>query len=82
MTRRLRASWLLDGTGAPPVADALVVWDDEGRIRYAGTAAADLDDQDFTEKLEGLYEEFTRLSDAGDALRAKVDAAINGILST
>ncbi|MCZ2109859.1 MAG: type I restriction-modification system subunit M [Dehalococcoidia bacterium] len=49
--------------------------------RYTGTAAADEDDEDFTEKLEGLYEEFTRLSNEADELRAKVDAAITGILS-
>ncbi len=50
--------------------------------RYTGTAATEDDDEDFTEKLEGLYEEFTRLSDEADELRAKVDAAITGILST
>ena len=49
--------------------------------RYTGTAAADEDDEDFTEKLTGLYDEFTRLSDQADMLRAKVDAAITGILS-
>ncbi|HET7767633.1 MAG TPA: amidohydrolase family protein, partial [Chloroflexota bacterium] len=38
MTRRLRASWLIDGTGAPPIEDALVVWDEGGRIIYAGRA--------------------------------------------
>lgn len=49
--------------------------------RYTGTAVADDDDEDFTEKLETLYEEFTRLSNEADELRAKVDAAITGILS-
>lgn len=49
--------------------------------RYTGTAATDDDDEDFTDRLEGLYEEFTRLSDEADELRAKVDAAITGILS-
>jgi type I restriction enzyme M protein len=49
--------------------------------RYTGTAATDDDDENFTEKLEGLYEEFTRLSNEADELRAKVDAAITGILS-
>lgn len=49
--------------------------------RYTGTAVADDDDGDFTEKLETLYEEFTRLSNEADELRAKVDAAITGILS-
>ena len=48
--------------------------------RYTGTAAAEDDDEDFTEKLEELYEEFTRLSDEADELRAKVDAAVTGIL--
>jgi type I restriction enzyme M protein len=49
--------------------------------RYTGTAATDDDDEDITEKLEELYEEFTRLSDEAEVLRAKVDAAITGILS-
>lgn len=48
--------------------------------RYTGSAAVDEDDEDFTVKLEGLYEEFTRLSDEADILRAKVDAAVTGIL--
>ncbi len=48
--------------------------------RYTGTAAVDDDDEDFAEKLEELYEEFTRLSDEADVLRAKVDAAVTGIL--
>lgn len=48
--------------------------------RYTGTAVADEDDGDFVEKLSGLYDEFTRLSDEADALRAKVDAAVQGIL--
>lgn len=49
--------------------------------RYTGTPAADEEDEDFTEKLEEQYEEFTRLSNEADELRAKVDAAITGILS-
>jgi len=49
--------------------------------RYTGAAAADDDDEDFTKKLEGLYEEFTKLSNEADELRAKVDAAVTGILS-
>jgi len=48
--------------------------------RYTGTAAVDDDGEDFTEKLESLYEEFTRLSNEADLLRAKVDAAVTGIL--
>lgn len=49
--------------------------------RYTGTAATEDDDEDFTEKLEGLYEEFTRLSNEADQRRATVDAAVTGILS-
>jgi type I restriction enzyme M protein len=49
--------------------------------RYTGKAAAEADDEDFTEKLEGLYEEFTRLSNEAEELRAKVDAAVTGIIS-
>lgn len=48
--------------------------------RYAGSAAVDEDDEDFALKLDGLYEEFTRLSDDAEVLRAKVDAAVLGIL--
>lgn len=48
--------------------------------RYTGTAAADDDGEDFVEKLAGLYDEFARLSDEAEALRAKVDAAVQGIL--
>jgi type I restriction enzyme M protein len=50
--------------------------------RYTGTAAANEDDEDFTEKLAGLYDEFTRLSDEADDLREKVDASVLGILGT
>lgn len=48
--------------------------------RYTGSAAIDESDEDFTAKLEELFEEFTILSDRADGLRAKVDAAITGIL--
>ena len=48
--------------------------------RYTGSAAVDEDDEDFAAKLEELYEEFTRLSDEGDVLRAKVHTAVQGIL--
>jgi type I restriction enzyme M protein len=48
--------------------------------RYTGTAAVEDDGEDFAEKLAGLYDEFTRLSDKADALRAKVDIAVQGIL--
>lgn len=49
--------------------------------RYTGTAAVEDDGEDFTEKLTGLFEEFTRLSDEADVLRKKVEAAVTGILS-
>ncbi len=48
--------------------------------RYAGSAVVDDNDEDFVVKLEELYEEFVRLSDDADVLRAKVDAAVRGIL--
>jgi len=48
--------------------------------RYTGTAVVDEDDEDFAAKLEELYEEFTLLSNEADGLRAKVDAAVQGIL--
>ncbi len=48
--------------------------------RYTGTAATDDDEEDFAIRLEELFEEFTRLSDEAVHLRAKVDAAVQGIL--
>lgn len=48
--------------------------------RYTGTAAAAENDQDFAVELEELYEEFTFLSDEAEALREKVDSAVQGIL--
>jgi type I restriction enzyme M protein len=48
--------------------------------RYTGSATVDETDEDFTSKLEGLYEEFTRLSNEADGLRVKVDTAVQGIL--
>ena len=48
--------------------------------RYTGAAAVVEDDEDFAVKLEELYEEFTLLSDEAEALREKVDAAVQGIL--
>ena len=48
--------------------------------RYTGSALIEDDGQDFTEKLAGLYEEFSRLTDEADLLRAKVDASVQGIL--
>ncbi len=48
--------------------------------RYTGTAAIEDDGEDFAEKLTELYEDFSRLCDEADVLRAKVDSAIQGIL--
>ena len=48
--------------------------------RYTGAVAVDDDDEDLTEKLAGLYDEFTRLSDEAKLLREDVDAAVQGIL--
>ena len=50
--------------------------------RYTGTAALEDDGVDFQEKLEELYEEFAKLSDEANALRAKVDTAVSEILNT
>jgi type I restriction enzyme M protein len=49
--------------------------------RYIGTAATEDDGTVFAERLADLYEEFSRLSDEADALRTKVDDAVQGILS-
>lgn len=49
--------------------------------RYTGSAATDEDDEEFAEKLETLYEQFTRLSDDASVLRAKVGGAVQRILS-
>jgi type I restriction enzyme M protein len=49
--------------------------------RYTGTAALDDDGEDFAEKLGRLYDEFSRLSDEAELLRAKVDATIQGLLA-
>ena len=48
--------------------------------RYVGTAAVAEEDVDFFGDLQRLHEEFTQLSDEADALRAKVNDAITGIL--
>lgn len=48
--------------------------------RYTGSAVVDEDDEDFAVKLEGLYEEFTLLSNEADGLRTKVGAAVQGVL--
>jgi type I restriction enzyme M protein len=49
--------------------------------RYTGIAAVDDDDENFAENLSGLYEEFTRLSVEAYELGAKVEAAVQGMLS-
>lgn len=49
--------------------------------RYTGTAAVEDDGEDFTEKLAGLYDEFSRLSDEAERLRATVDRAIQPIIA-
>jgi type I restriction enzyme M protein len=48
--------------------------------RYTGTADVDDEGEDLAERLSGLYDEFTRLSDEADELRTKVDSAVQGIL--
>jgi len=48
--------------------------------RYTGTAAGKESDGDFLGELAAMYEEFTKLSDEADALRSKVEAAVQGIL--
>ncbi|MEI2819953.1 MAG: hypothetical protein V9E81_06895 [Marmoricola sp.] len=39
--------------------------------RYTGSAALDDDNEDFAVRLGELYDEFTRLSDEAEGLRAK-----------
>ncbi len=48
--------------------------------RYTGTAAEEDDGVDFHEKLGELFKEFTQLGNEAETLRAKVDAAVSGIL--
>jgi type I restriction enzyme M protein len=48
--------------------------------RYTGTAAIENDGEDFAEKLAYLFEEFSRLGDEADVLRARVDTALQGVL--
>jgi type I restriction enzyme M protein len=49
---------------------------------YVGIAAGESYDRDFAEKLSGLCDDFIRLGDEADLLRAKVNAAVHGILAT
>lgn len=48
--------------------------------RYTGTAVVDEDAEDFVEKLAGLYDAFSDLSDKAVFLRERVDSALEGIL--
>ncbi len=48
--------------------------------RYTGTRVIEDDDVDFAEKLARLYDQFTRLSDEADVLRARVDTTVQRIL--
>jgi len=48
--------------------------------RYAGSSSVDDSDEVFAVQFEGLYEEFTRLSDEALGLRATIDATAQGIL--
>ena len=51
--------------------------------RYVGIAVGDEDDGDFAERLAELHDEFTSsVGRGGDVLRAKVDAAVRGILES
>lgn len=49
--------------------------------RYTGTAAVDEREVDFIGDLAVLHEEFTKLSDEADVLRAKVDASVGSVLN-
>lgn len=49
--------------------------------RYTGAAAVNQDSVDFLATLEGLYEEFTNLSDSSLVLRSKIDAVVTGVLA-
>jgi type I restriction enzyme M protein len=48
--------------------------------RYTGAAVIDSDDDAFTERVSILHDQFMRLGDESDALRAEVAAAVKGIL--
>ncbi|MDL9947078.1 N-6 DNA methylase [Gordonia sp. ABSL11-1] len=50
--------------------------------RYTGSAVVSENDEDFTARLEELYEEFTRLSDDAEGLRSSVDTALLRILQS
>lgn len=49
--------------------------------RYTGSTADRGDDEGFTETLDSLFQEFTRLSNEAAVLRLKVDTAVQGILN-
>jgi type I restriction enzyme M protein len=48
--------------------------------RYTGSASLAHDDDNFVDKLIALKDEFTRLSDDADVLRARIGTAVEGIL--
>ena len=48
--------------------------------RYTGTAGMDMSDEDFTEKLTELYEQFTRLSSEADELRTTIDQVVENVI--
>jgi type I restriction enzyme M protein len=48
--------------------------------RYAGSAGPEGNDEDFATTLAGLHGEFVQLSNEADELRARVTAAVEGIL--
>jgi len=48
--------------------------------RYVGVAVGDEDDGDFRERLAALHGEFRELSSEAEALRRKVDVAVEGVL--
>jgi len=49
--------------------------------RYVGVDIGDEDDGHFADRLGALHSEFTSLSDEAEALRRRVDAAVQGILN-
>ena len=49
--------------------------------RYTGTKVTDDDEQDFTEHLTRLHQEFTHLTNQAEQLQTQVDTAIAGIIA-
>lgn len=50
--------------------------------RYTGTPAVEDIDEDFLERLAELYEEYSRLSDEAELMRANIDTVIQRVLET